>query len=117
VISLDILRAITREPDSLDAFFAELAPSGGADPRLDTAIAEVRDLIGRRGELEGRARHLAERMALALQGALLVRRGDPQVAEAFCLSRLGGERGATYGSLPTGLPFRDMIERTRPELG
>ncbi len=117
VISLDILRAIAKEPDSLDAFLAELAPAAGADPRLDTAVAGIGDLLAERGALEGRARELAERMALALQGALLVRHGDPQVAEAFCLSRLGGGRGATYGTLPTGLPFRDLIERARPQPG
>jgi putative acyl-CoA dehydrogenase len=55
-------------------------------------------------------------MALALQGALLVRHGDPRTAEAFCRSRLAGERGATYGTLPADLPFRDMIERARPQV-
>ena len=116
VIALDILRAIRKEPNSLDAYFAELAPAGGADPRLDAAIAELRDLACKAVGEESGARRLAERMVLTLQGALLVRHGDPQVAEAFCLSRLDGDRGAVYGTLPPGLPFRDMIERARPRL-
>jgi putative acyl-CoA dehydrogenase len=116
VIALDILRAIRRDPDSLDAYFAELAPAGGADRRLDRAIAELRDLAGRPAELEPRGRRLAERLALTLQGALLVRHGDPRMAEAFCRSRLEGDRGATYGTLPADLPFRGMIERARPQV-
>ncbi len=116
VIALDILRAIRRDPDSLDAYFAELAPASGADRRLDVAIGEVRDLASRPAELEPRGRRLAERMALTLQGALLVRHGDPRIAEAFCHSRLDGDRGATYGTLPPDLPFHDMIDRARPRM-
>jgi putative acyl-CoA dehydrogenase len=116
VIALDILRAVRKDPDSLGAYFAELAPAAGADRRLDAAIGGIRDLLGKPGELEGRARRLAERMALTLQGALLVRHGDPRIAEAFCRSRLDGDRGATYGTLPPDLPFRDMIERARPQV-
>jgi putative acyl-CoA dehydrogenase len=116
VIALDILRAIRKEPDSLDAYFAELAPAGGAERRLDAAIVELRDLACKAVEHETGARRLAERMVLTLQGALLVRYGDPQVAEAFCLSRLDGDRGNIYGTLPLGLPFHDLIERARPQL-
>jgi putative acyl-CoA dehydrogenase len=47
VIALDILRAIRKEPETLDAYFAELAPATGADPRLDGAIGELRDLLGK----------------------------------------------------------------------
>ena len=57
-----------------------------------------------------------ERMAVALQGALLVRHGDRAVADAFCASRLAGDRGLAFGTLPSGVDFRRIIERARPAL-
>lgn len=115
VISLDILRALDHNPETFEAYFAELAPAAGTDKRLDAMIAKVRAMTQDRGALEGNGRHLAECMALALQGALLVGHGDPGVAEAFCASRLAGERGAAYGTLATGLPLREIVERGRPQ--
>ena len=48
---------------------------------------------------------------LALQGSLLVRHGHPAVAEAFLASRLGGQWGGAFGTLPTGLDLAPIIER------
>ena len=59
---------------------------------------------------EGSARRLVETMALALQGTLLDRHGDPAVAAAF---RAREPYGA-FGTLPTGLPFGAILERHRP---
>jgi putative acyl-CoA dehydrogenase len=53
-------------------------------------------------------------MALALQASLLVRYGDPAVADAFCASRLGGDWGNAFGTLPSGTDFGRIIERHRP---
>ena len=50
-------------------------------------------------------------MALALQGSLLVRHGDPAVADAFCASRLDGDWGQAFGTLPAGVDFARIIER------
>ena len=50
-------------------------------------------------------------MALALQGSLLVRYGDPAVADAFCASRLDGDWGQAFGTLPAGVDFARIIER------
>ena len=60
---------------------------------------------------------MVEQLALVLQGALLVRYGHPAVADAFCASRLGGDRGHAYGTLPTGVDFAAIIDRTTPRLG
>jgi putative acyl-CoA dehydrogenase len=54
-------------------------------------------------------------MALALQGSLLVRHGAPAVADAFCASRLGGDGGLEYGTLPTGTDFEAILKRGRPQ--
>ena len=57
------------------------------------------------------ARHLVERMALLLQGALLLRHGDHAVADAFVASRLAGDSGAAYGTLPPGLDTKRILAR------
>jgi putative acyl-CoA dehydrogenase len=66
--------------------------------------------------LETRARRVVESMALCLQGSLLVRYAPAAVADAFCASRLGGEGGLEYGTLPPGTDFQAIIERSRPQL-
>jgi len=83
-----------------------------ADRRLDEFGRRLRDDLASDPEtLETRARSLVERMALALQGSLLVRYGDPAVADAFCASRLDGDAGLAFGTLPAGTDFGRIIER------
>ncbi|MFN8160682.1 MAG: acyl-CoA dehydrogenase family protein [Solirubrobacterales bacterium] len=114
---LDVMRAMVKNPASVEALFAEIAEAQGADPRLDDFAARVRkEVASDPATLETRARRLVEDMALALQGSLLVRHGDPAVADAFCASRLGGEWGRTFGTLPAGIDFDRIIERHRPQL-
>ncbi|MGW2743123.1 acyl-CoA dehydrogenase family protein [Streptomyces sp. NPDC001450] len=114
VQALDVLRALQREPGALDACLTEIGRAHGADHRLDRAVkdlfTELADLDG----VEGRARRLTERLALVLQGSLLVRHAPPEVADAFCASRLGGDRGAAFGTLPKGLDPASVVERARP---
>ncbi|MDG9709236.1 acyl-CoA dehydrogenase family protein [Streptomyces sp. DH10] len=114
VQALDVLRALQREPGAFDAYLREVGQARGADHRLDAAIknllTELADLEG----VEGRARRLAERLALVLQGSLLVRFAPPQVADAFCAARLGGDGGAAFGTLPPSLDLASVVERARP---
>ncbi|WP_318206257.1 acyl-CoA dehydrogenase family protein [Streptomyces sp. SJL17-1] len=113
VQALDVVRALRTEPAALDAFLREVGAARGADHRLDRAIrgllVELADLEG----IEARARRLAERLALVLQGALLVRWAPPEVADAFCAARLGGDGGAAFGTLPHTLDLRALVERAR----
>src|SRR5262245_29840173 len=117
VICLDVLRAMGRGPEATEAFFAEIALAAGADPRLDAFVTTVRRELDDGAALEQRARRLVERLALALQGSLLVRHGHPAVAEAFCASRLAGDHGRAFGTLPPGIDFATIIERARPAVG
>ncbi|NMO33654.1 DNA alkylation response protein [Streptomyces sp. GMY01] len=114
VQALDVLRALRREPGAFDAYLREVGLARGADHRLDAAIkdllTELADLAG----VEARARRLVERLALVLQGSLLVRYAPPEVADAFCASRLGGDRGASFGTLPHTLDLASVVERARP---
>ena len=66
-------------------------------------------------DIEGRARRVVERMAVVFQGSLLVRHGDPAVADAFCASRLGGDWGRAFGTLPAGVDFKRIIDRHTPQ--
>jgi putative acyl-CoA dehydrogenase len=108
---LDVLRAMVRGPEAVEAFFAEVGEARGSDPRLDAAIDELRGDLGAIETIESRARRIVERMALVLQGSLVLRYGDEAVADAFCASRLGGEWGHAFGTLPAGTEFGRIIER------
>ncbi|MEY9815159.1 acyl-CoA dehydrogenase family protein [Streptomyces albogriseolus] len=113
VQALDVLRAL-RDPATLDAYLREVGRARGADHRLDAAIKDLlTDLADLEG-VEGRARRLTERLALVLQGSLLVRHAPPEVADAFCAGRLGGDAGATFGTLPPTLDLTSVVERARP---
>ena len=111
---LDVLRGMARSPESLEAFLAEVDEGAGADARVATAAQELRTEFADLEGIESRARRVVERMALALQGSLLVRFGDEAVADAFCASRLAGDGGRAFGTLPAGTDFKRIVERHAP---
>ncbi len=111
VICLDVLRAMRRQPGAVEAFIAEVEGGRGADHRLDGAIDRLKDMLNDEKELETRARLITERMALVLQGSLMVRHAPAALADAFCASRLGGDWGRAYGTLPSGVAYDKIIER------
>jgi len=119
VVCLDVLRAARREPETVEALFAELREAAGADPRLDAAVEGLERELARPEKLEPRARLVVECLALALQASLLVRHAPPEVADAFCAARLpslsgGVPAGLVYGTLPGGAETRLIIQRNRP---
>ncbi|MEV8528931.1 MULTISPECIES: acyl-CoA dehydrogenase family protein [unclassified Streptomyces] len=116
VQALDVLRALQREPQALNAFLQEVGRARGADHRLDGAIKDLLTELADLDGIEARARRLVERMALVLQGSLLVRWAPPEVADAFCASRLGGDWGAAFGTLPHSLDLASVVERARAEV-
>jgi len=122
VNALDVLRVLTREPGAVEAFTAELRLAEGADPHFDGALkdllAELSDQR-RADTLELRARRIVERMALLLQGSLLLRFSPAPVADAFCASRLGGDWGSTFGTLPASAAdsLATIVDRARPRTG
>jgi putative acyl-CoA dehydrogenase len=101
VQAVDVLRALAREPETAEAFLAELEPADAA--RVSAALADASE--------EG-ARRLVETMAVALQGTLLERHGAPAVAEAF----RAREGFGAFGTLPAGLDVETIVERHRPQL-
>jgi len=114
VNALDVLRALGRSPEALDAWLTEVGQARGEDPRLDRAVEEVLTELADLSDLEVRARRLASLMAQCLQAALLVRFAPAEVADAFCASRLGGQWAGTFGTLPRGTDLRAVVDRTTP---
>ena len=111
---LDVLRAIQKTPESLGALFSEIWEAKGGDHRLDIYVNELRTQLAKTEDLEVRARRLVERLALALQASLLVRHAPAEVADAFCASRLAGDGGRAFGTLPPGTDFKAILERVLP---
>ena len=114
VQALDGLRAMASSPAAVEALFAELRSAEGAERRLDDFVDSLERDLSEPDELEARARRIAESMALALQGSLLVRFGDQAAADAFCASRLDGDWGEAFGTLPAGTDFKRIIARHSP---
>ena len=108
---LDVLRALQREPHTGRALLAELEAAQNVDPDLDTEIAELRPVLEGQtvpGEVE--ARRWVEALALALQASLLLRNDSPMAA-AFCSTRIGGDHGNAYGTLPRDFELGSLIGR------
>jgi putative acyl-CoA dehydrogenase len=120
VICLDILRALAKDPGALEAVVTEMTLAAGADARLNSFLAGVEKMLvkfGRQagGEMNGanaerEARRLAEKLALGLQASLLVRHGSTPVAEAFLASRISGDSGYTFGTLPEAVDASEILE-------
>ncbi len=111
VIALDLMRAMSRHPESVESFLAEVDAAAGADRRLDTAVKLLRDEIATSDMVESRARRVAELMGLCLQGSLLVRHAPAYVADAFCASRLNGDWGHVFGTLSSAADSKAIVDR------
>ncbi|MDP2261344.1 MAG: isovaleryl-CoA dehydrogenase [Caulobacter sp.] len=110
VIALDVLRTLRKEPAAMDSFVAEIALARGGDRRFDAAAERLADrFAGPVGE--GDARRLVEDMAVLLQGSLLLRHGPDAVADAFVASRIDGDWGRCFGTLPAGADIEAIARR------
>jgi putative acyl-CoA dehydrogenase len=120
VIALDVLRGLARNPESFEALMTEVELARGADERLDAASdrarSDVQELAANPDGAQYMARRLVERLALLVQASLLVRHSPPPVAEAFVATRMAGDHGRAFGTLPSGIDCDAIIERHRPRL-
>ena len=114
IMGLDVLRAMTREPDAIPAFMAELEKARGNDINLDHRIDDLHVELENKSGIEARMRMITEMMALCLQGALLTRHSPAAVAEAFCASRLAPRYRGAFGTLPAGCDLQAVIDRAMP---
>ncbi|WP_017557608.1 acyl-CoA dehydrogenase family protein [Nocardiopsis baichengensis] len=115
VAALDVLRAMAKSPEALEAFLAEVRLAEGADARLDAEVKRVQESLSDLEDIEFRARGLVRSMALCLQASLLLRHSPAPVAEAFVASRLGDGAGDVFGALPRGVDTAAILERARPK--
>ncbi|MEZ5701689.1 MAG: isovaleryl-CoA dehydrogenase [Burkholderiaceae bacterium] len=112
IMALDLLRGL-RKADAAAALAQELQPALGMHAALDhlakTLPMRVQDMAS---EME--ARRLAQDVALAVQAALLAQTAPAAVFSAFCDSRLDGQWGHSFGSLPSGCDFDAIVARAQP---
>jgi putative acyl-CoA dehydrogenase len=117
VIALDVLRALTRDPQTFEAFDAEVARAAGEHPVFDAHLAatrrEVAEVVSRdERDAAASARALVATLALALQASLLLRTAPTAVSHAFVEARLGENRGHLYGELTRGANVVAILERS-----
>ena len=109
--ALDVLRALTREPHTLEALATLLARGAGRDARFDRYRAALLAELGKADDAELRARDLTQRIALAAQAALLLAHGPAASCEAFLASRLVAGAPAAFGTLPVGVDCDALMAR------
>ena len=112
VICLDVLRAMRKDPESVEAFLGELDAATGANETYDAALKDLRQAMTT--PTEDGARRLVERMAVLLQASLLLRHSPAFVSDAFVAARLG-DPGVAYGALPDGVDCAAIVGRAMPE--
>ncbi len=106
VIALDVLRAIKKEPEALERVMAEIRLAN--DARVEKFAVRLHTRIE-----ECEARRFAEWIAIGLQASLLIRFSPPAISDAFCASRLGGDSGRAFGTLPPGVDFQAVLKSQR----
>lgn len=116
VIALDVLRVLVREPEAFEAFFDEVGTATGESAVFDSALEAARSLVRELSATDAAgaaflARELTERLALVLQGSLMLRTSPGAVADAFVRTRLGDEGGRQYGVLPRGADVAGILAR------
>jgi putative acyl-CoA dehydrogenase len=118
VAALDVMRAMVKEPEGFPTFMGECELAAGGDRRLDAHLRHLRaeiESVFAGDDPQFGARRVVEDLAVALLGSLLVRHSPPAVADAFCASRLAGEGGRVYGTLPAAVDAKAIIDRALPE--
>lgn len=111
VICLDVLRAAARDPESLGAVLEEIDGAAALDRRLAVFMGELELAFSSENDRELRARRLVQKLAVALQASLMLRHAPPAAASAFCASRLQGDSGAGFGTLPSGAALGEIIDQ------
>ena len=114
IMALDLLRALRKGSEPIEALQAELGEARGSHALYDRFVAGLPQRLEDAGAHEAAARRLAQDVALAVQASLLARHAPDYVFDAFCASRLGGDWGQAFGTLPSGCDFARLIARAMP---
>ena len=111
VICLDVLRSIQKQPAVLELFFAEIESTSGVDKRFDSFVHQLKQELVSAESAQFRARSITEKMALCLQTSLYIQHGRQSSADAFIQSRIDGNGGRAFGTLPVGVDVDSIINR------
>lgn len=106
---LDVLRAIKKDPLSLEILIQEI--SLASHPVLNAFVQKVGDDFRKITEQENQARRLIEKMVMALQASLLLRNSPSFISDAFLATRLEGDWGHAFGTLPSQVDFKSVLAR------
>lgn len=106
---LDVLRALIKEPLTVEALMTEFQSTAGSDRRLDTYVEKMSARLSAAADNKYAARDLTEKLALALEASLMVRYSTPAMAEAFIASRLAGQHGHAFGTLPEEMDVKEIL--------
>jgi putative acyl-CoA dehydrogenase len=114
IMCLDVLRAMRKHPRSVEVLFAELAKGAARSAALSRQVDRIRAELADSDALESSARRVVERIALALQATILTLHAPAEIADAFCTSRIEGDHGDAFGTLPRGTDFDAILARAWP---
>jgi putative acyl-CoA dehydrogenase len=115
IMCLDVLRALERMSGAAELLLRDVTDAAHADKRLRVLADRLHHkFTGREWRDEAQARAIVRDLVLATQGALLLQHAPASVADAFCVSRLGGEPAGTFGLLPAGIDHRAIVDRAAP---
>jgi putative acyl-CoA dehydrogenase len=106
VMCLDVLRALSREPEAAASILADLARETSGLPHAAEAAAFIGTTF-RQSDSERTARLAVEKLAL-LGAAAALNQVSPSQAELFARTRLAGSRASMYGAVDLA---RDDITR------
>jgi len=112
---LDMIRAMNRNPESLDAFMNEVHKAEGKHPLMDRSLRDLQAALADKNDIEYRSRGIVEKMALSIQASTLLEYGNEEVADAYCKGRLdASNQGWVYGTLPRSIDCAALIARAKP---
>jgi len=121
---LDVLRAINKEPEIIDAYLTELSQGVGMDRRYDRFFNSLKDEFADLSTIEYRSRLVLEKLAVGLQASTLLKNidadsGSEALVEGFIASRISNDDAGApcrinYGTLPVGIDCKAIIDRALP---
>lgn len=99
VMCLDVLRAVSRNPDDLFLLLGYLQEHAADEPILQAQLQQLRAVFARPpAELEVQARRITQQLALCVQAVLMLQHASAQAAQAFINSRFAAGWGVVVGA-------------------
>lgn len=113
VMCLDVMRAISREPESIELLLQDLASTAIHNETLQHELQNLTQMLQEEAEyLQFMARSIVSRLVILAQSILLLRHAPTYVAQAFINSRYNNFHGRVMGMInPLNIDLEAIIER------